>query len=144
MQKITVGIIYGGRSVEHEVSIISALQALHGLDKEKYNPLPVYISKQGVWYTGDALWQVDNYQNMDKLLADCKQVVFSPNYNDLKLLCIGSSGLFKKQEEIKIDVAFPVIHGSHGEDGCLQGLLELSGIPFVGPSVLGSACGMDK
>ncbi len=144
MQKITVGVIFGGRSVEHEVSIISALQAVHALDKQKYTPLPIYISKQGQWYIGEALKELSNYRNLDALLASCQKVVFSPNHNEFKLVYEAKAGLFKKTLAEKIDVALPVIHGTHGEDGCLQGLLELSGIPYGGPGVLGSACGMDK
>ena len=144
VRKITVGVIFGGRSVEHEVSIISALQVLHALDREKYELLPIYISKQGQWYCGEALAKLENYRNMETLLAACRKVTFSPNYNDFKLLYEFKGGFMKKPEEVQIDLAFPVMHGSHGEDGCLQGLLELSGVPFVGPAVLGSALGMDK
>lgn len=144
MQKTTVGIIYGGRSVEHEVSIISALQAAHALDQDKYQAVLVYISKQGQWYVGQELWDLDNYRNLTALLEKCRKVTFSPNYNQFKLLYEFQGGLFKKPEEELLDIAFPVIHGTHGEDGCLQGLLELSGIPYIGAGVLGSACGMDK
>ena len=144
MQKVKVGIIYGGRSVEHEVSIISALQALHALDQEKYQPVPIYISKQGVWYTGDELLDMDGYRNMNELLPKCHKVVFSVNHNEGRLIFEEKGSLFKKREEITVDLIIPVIHGTHGEDGCLQGLLELSGLPYAGPGVLGSSCGMDK
>jgi len=144
VKKITVGVIYGGRSVEHEVAIISALQVIHALDKTKYDVLPLYISKQGQWYSGEALLKIENYRNMENLLASCRKVTFSPNHKEYKVLFEFKGGFLKKPEEVGIDIAFPVMHGTHGEDGCLQGLLELSGIPFVGPSVLGSAIGMDK
>lgn len=144
MQKIKVGIVYGGRSVEHEVSIISALQALHALDKDKYQPVPIYISKQGIWYTGDALMELDDYRNINGLLSRCHKVVFSVNHNEGRMIFEENGGLFKKRQEETVDVVLPVIHGTHGEDGCLQGLLELSGLAYAGPGVLGSACGMDK
>lgn len=144
MQKINVGVIFGGRSVEHEVSIISALQVIHTLDKEKYHVLPIYISKQGQWYRGDNLNQLEHYRDMPSLLASCRRVNFSPHHQEGKLIYESKGGLFKKVEEEKLDVIFPVMHGTHGEDGCLQGLLELSGLPYCGPGVLGSACGMDK
>ncbi|MCL1872614.1 MAG: D-alanine--D-alanine ligase [Clostridiales bacterium] len=144
MEKITVAIIYGGRSVEHEVSIISALQTLHALDKDKYQPLPLYISKQGRWYTGDDLLDLANYRNLDTLLDNCRQVIFSPTHDQGQIIFLPKKGIFQKMEYQAIDVAFPVIHGTNGEDGCLQGLLELSGLPYVGPGVLGAAAGMDK
>ncbi len=143
MQKIRVGFLYGGVSVEHEISIISCLQAMAALDKEKYEIVPLYISKDGQWYTGEALFQMDAYKDMPSLLAKCQSIV--PNINRNKAaFYVPKSGLFAKWEEMKIDVYFPVIHGSHGEDGCLQGFLELTGIPYVGPNVLGAALGMDK
>jgi D-alanine-D-alanine ligase len=144
MQKINIGIVYGGRSVEHEVSIISALQAAHVLDKHKYQIIPLYITKQGEWYTGEDLLKIDNYQDLTTLLPKCTKVYFSPNYQEGLVFALESSGLFKKPLRERIDVVLPVIHGTHGEDGCLQGLLELSGVPYVGSAVLGSACGMDK
>ncbi len=144
MNKIAVAVIYGGRSVEHEVSIISALQAINALDKEKYQAIPLYISKKGAFYTGDALLNLNNYRDMNKLLAAAQPVYLSPNYGENKIFSAEKSGMFKKPFEQKIDVVLPVIHGTHGEDGCLQGLLELAGLPYAGPGVLGSACGMDK
>lgn len=144
MEKLQVGVIYGGRSVEHEVSIISALQAIRALPAERYEAVPIYISKQGQWYSGDALLDLANYKNLDSLLAECRPVYFSPNYQDWQLLSSARQGLFAKPWQKRLDLAFPVIHGTFGEDGSLQGLLELSGIPYVGAAVLGSAIGMDK
>jgi D-alanine-D-alanine ligase len=144
MQKIKVGVAFGGRSVEHEVSIISALQAMRALDKEKYEVVPLYISKQGVWYTGEKLTDIQNFRDMSALLADCQKIYFSQNHNDGLIVGTQPGGIFKKAFSERVDVVIPVIHGTHGEDGCLQGLLELSGVPYAGPPVLGSACGMDK
>lgn len=144
MNKLQVGVVYGGRSVEHEVSIISALQAMQALDKAKYIPVPIYISKQGAWYTGDDLHQLENYRNLPALLNRLTPVYFSPNYGDWRLTETNKTGLFAKPHQYPLDVILPVIHGTHGEDGCLQGLFELSGIPYAGPSILGAALGMDK
>lgn len=141
--KIQVGVIFGGRSVEHEISVISAQQAISAFDKNAYAITPIYITKAGKWYTGDALMNVDNYKNLDQLLAQSTEIYLSPTFGDFNLYPV-KTGLFGKKDLGKIDVAFPVIHGTNGEDGTLQGLLELKGIPFVGCNVLSSAVGMDK
>ena len=143
MQKIRVGFIYGGRSVEHEISIVSALQAIAAIDREKYDVIPLYITKEGAWYSGSALLELAAYKDMPALLAKAQPVI--PNVNANKAaFYIPKTGFLAKWEEIKLDVYFPVIHGSHGEDGCLQGFLELTNLPYVGPGVLGAALGMDK
>ncbi|MCL1816902.1 MAG: D-alanine--D-alanine ligase, partial [Clostridiales bacterium] len=144
MEKLSIGVVFGGRSVEHEVSIISALQAIYALHKDKYQPVPIYISKQGTWYTGDALFELANFRDFHSLLAQLKQVYFSPAFGEWQLKEIARPGLFAKPWQCSLDVILPVLHGTHGEDGCLQGLLELSGIPYAGPGVLGAAIGMDK
>lgn len=144
MEKVKVGVIFGGRSVEHEVSIISALQAIHALDKEKYQAVPIYISKKGAWLGGEALLDLALYQQAGELEKKCYPVVLAPVYGRFRLDIPAEKGLFKKAEEVRLDVILPVVHGSFVEDGCLQGLLELTGIPYVGPGVLGAACGMDK
>ncbi len=144
MNKIRVAVVYGGRSVEHEVSIISALQAVKNLNAAKYEPVPLYITKEGVWYTGEALLDLSAYRDVNSLLAKCQKVIFHPNRGAYLVTGAMSGGLFKKPFEAAIDVVLPVIHGTHGEDGCLQGLLELSGVPYAGPGVLGGAIGMDK
>jgi D-alanine-D-alanine ligase len=144
LDKLTIGVIFGGRTVEHEVSIISALQAIRALNQDKYRPVPIYISKQGRWYCGAALQELENYRDMPALLKQARPVYFSPDYGDWQLREIGGKGLFAKPWVCRLDVILPVLHGTHGEDGCLQGLLELSGIPYAGPGVLGAALGMDK
>ncbi len=142
MEKIAVGVIFGGRTVEHEVSIISALQAMLSLDNEKYQVIPIYISKEGRWYSGENLLSLDNFRNMPALLKQAREVCFSPAFGEHMLFeRFPSKG---KPWQRRIDVMLPVVHGTFVEDGCLQGLLELSGIPYAGPGVLGSACGMDK
>lgn len=141
--KTTVGLLFGCPSVEHEVAIISALQAMESLDKDKYEPIPIYISKQGEWYMGEALKKVTNFQKMEELLANCQKVVLSLNKEDGTAF-LYPHGFFNKKPLAKIDVFFPIMHGTYGEDGCIQGLLELTQIPYVGPNVLASAVGMDK
>ncbi|MCX7903223.1 MAG: D-alanine--D-alanine ligase [Caloramator sp.] len=145
MGKKNVLIMFGGRSVEHEVSVITGLQVAENIDKEKYNVIPLFITKQGEWYTGDDLLDIKNYKNLDELLSKAKKVYIEPIPNNPYLKFYPEKGLFKKTKEpIKIDVVFPALHGSHGEDGTMQGLLELCNIPYVGSGVLGSAVGMDK
>ncbi|MCL1816872.1 MAG: D-alanine--D-alanine ligase [Clostridiales bacterium] len=144
MEKLTIGVIFGGRTVEHEVSVISALQVIGALDKNKYEPIPIYISKQGRWYSGEALQDLKNYQNIPALLSKLKPVYYSAVFDEWLLRESNKAGLFSKAWQQRLDVALPVLHGTHGEDGCLQGLLELSGIPYAGPGVLGAALGMDK
>ncbi|MBQ3112106.1 MAG: D-alanine--D-alanine ligase [Firmicutes bacterium] len=149
MEKIKVAVLFGGRSVEHEVSIISGLQALKALP-DKYEGFPVYISKEGVWYCGDALREIKNYRKPAELYAACQKVEFSVNHGAGLLFAKDapqSGGLFAKKVapfSCKVDVVLPVFHGSHGEDGCIQGLCELAGLPYAGPGVLGAALGMDK
>lgn len=141
--KINVAVIFGGRSVEHEVSIISAHQAMAALDGEKYRAVPLYIAKDGRWYSGDALFNLNSYKNMPKLLAAAIPVELSVNFG-VKEIFTRPNGRFKKPWRQRIDVALPVGHGTGVEDGCIQGLLETAGIPYAGSSVLGSAVGMDK
>lgn len=143
MQKITVGVVYGGRSVEHEVSVISAVQAMHSLDTAKYNIVPIYMSKEGVWYTGDMLLDMNSYRDLPALLTKATKVYVTATCGEHKLYT-EKKGLFGKQQELDIDVILPVTHGAHGEDGCLQGLLEMLNIPYAGPTLLGASVGMDK
>ncbi len=141
--KTTVGLIFGCPSVEHEVAIISALQAMQSLDKDKYEPVPIYISKDGQWYMGEALKDIERFKDMKGLLNDCQKVIVTPNANDGTAF-LYPKGLFSKKPLAKIDLFLPVMHGTYGEDGCLQGFLELTQIPYTGPGVLASAVGMDK
>lgn len=142
--KIRVGVLFGGVSVEHEVSVISGLQALHALDENMYEAIPVYITKDGKWYTGDVLKNIDAYKDLPTLLAKSELVHLVKNHQGKFMLDKVETKLFGKKQVAEIDVAFPVTHGTNGEDGVLQGFLQLLGIPFVGPDVLSSAIGMDK
>lgn len=140
---ITLGVIFGGLSVEHEISVISALQTIHAFPEFKYNIVPIYISKQGDWYTGPGLTAVQNYRNIKKLLSWCDKVYMTPNRGDFNLYR-EKTGLFKSKIVCKLDVVFPILHGSYGEDGSMQGFFEMIGIPYVGSSLRASNLAMDK
>lgn len=143
--KTNVAVFFGGRSVEHEISVISALQAINAFDESKYNIVPIYISKQGKWYTGDNLLDLKNYRNLDKLVSEAEEVFMRPEYGDYNLYK-ANTGLFSKRNPVvaNLHVAIPILHGTNGEDGIFEGLLETIGIPFAGCNTLSSANGMDK
>lgn len=141
--KKRVAVIFGGRSVEHEVSVITGLQVMENIDKDKYHVIPIYIDKEGKWFTGDSLMKFENFK--DSNLDDLQEVVLTPKTNDHNLYSHPENiGLFKKKVMDKIDIIFPTIHGTNGEDGTIQGLFELMNIPYVGSGVLASSVGMDK
>ena len=140
-----VGVFFGGRSTEHEISVISANQAMAAINSDKYEVIPVYITKQGRWYTGDALRDVANYRDIRSLLERCTPVYMKPVYGDYNLYSDKAVGLFGKKGPVAtLDVAIPVLHGSNGEDGIFEGVLETIGIPYAGCNTLASANGMDK
>lgn len=141
--KTNIGVFFGGRSVEHEISIISAIQAINSFDTDKYSIIPVYVTKKGKWYSGDALLELANYKNMDSLLQRCTEVYMKPVYGDYNLYSY-SSKLFSKNVIATLDIVFPAFHGTNGEDGVFQGVIETIGIPFVGCNTLSSCNGMDK
>lgn len=145
--KTNVAVFFGGRSVEHEISVISALQAINAFNKDKYNVIPIYISKEGRWYTGQKLLDISNYRYMDTLVKESEEVYMRPEYGDYNLYRANpGGGLFGKKNPVmaEIHVALPVLHGSNGEDGIFEGVLETIGIPFAGCNTLSSANGMDK
>ncbi|MDD6879239.1 MAG: D-alanine--D-alanine ligase [bacterium] len=137
---IKLGVIFGGESVEHEVSIISAVQAMNKMDNEKYEVIPIYISKEKDWYTGDALKDIETYSDMSLLKRYCKKVVLLRRKGRFILQ---NQGFFKREIN-ELDLAFPIVHGTSVEDGTLQGYLKTIGIPFVGSDVLASAISQDK
>lgn len=137
---IKVGVIFGGESVEHEVSIISAVQAMNKLDNDKYDIIPIYIAKDGEWYTGDALREIDTFKDMDLLKRYTKNIVL---YKKKGRFVLQSKGIFRRVVN-DIDIVLPVVHGTNVEDGVLQGYLKTIGIPFVGSDVLPSAIAQDK
>lgn len=141
--KTTIGVFFGGRSTEHEISVISASQAMHAINAAKYDIVPIYISKQGKWYTGEALLDIKNYRNTADLLGKVEEVYMEPTFGDYNLYK-KKRGLFGSGVVKHLDVAIPVLHGSNGEDGTFEGLLETIGIPYAGCNTLSSANGMDK
>ena len=141
--KTNVAFFFGCMSVEHEVSIISAVQAMLAVDTEKYNVIPVYVTKNGEMFTGDSLLKIENYRDLPALLKNVWAVNFVRR-GDKVLMVKDTKGVFAKKSETVIDVAFPVVHGTNCEDGTIQGYLEFLGLPYVGCNVLASAVGMDK
>jgi len=139
-----VGVVFGGLSVEHEVSVISALQAIKAMDENKYEAIPLYISKNNEWYTGEALTDVEEYKELNDLLQKSDKVILTTSDDGKVVVQKKNTGLFGKKAVTEIDVVFPVIHGTNGEDGSLQGMLEMLQIPYVGCDVFSSAVGMDK
>lgn len=142
--KTNIGVFFGGRSTEHEISVISASQAMHAIDREKYDVTPIYITKQGKWYTGEALFEVANYRNIPELLKKCEEVYMQPVYGDYNLYKTTRKMFGGTAVAAKLDVVIPVLHGSNVEDGIFEGVLETIGIPYAGCDVLASANGMDK
>lgn len=141
--KTNIGVFFGGCSTEHEISVISASQAMSAIDRSVYDVTPVYITKQGHFYTGDALFDVANYRNIPSLLEKCKQVYLRPVKGDFNVYLF-KKPMFGSDVAAKLDVAIPVLHGSYGEDGTFEGVLDAMGIPYAGCNVLASANGMDK
>ena len=139
--KIKIGVIFGGNSVEHEISIITAVQAMEYLNKDKYEVVPIYIDKNRNWYTGYALTKMETYKNMDDLERLSTRVCLTKKNDEFVLL--STKGIFKRVINT-IDIAFPIVHGKGVEDGSLAGYLDSLGITYVGSDVLGSAVGQDK
>ena len=135
-KRIRVGILFGGRSGEHEVSLASAASVIRALDPEKYEAVPIGISKEGRWLVESSAQKM-----LPEVLKSGERVVLPPDPSAATLVPLNhASG----QTNVAVDVVFPVLHGTFGEDGTVQGLLELAGLPYVGAGVLGSAVGMDK
>lgn len=137
---IKVGVIYGGESVEHEVSIITAVTLMENLDTEKYEAIPIYISKEREWYTGDVLKKIENYQDLDNLKRYAKKMIF---YRDKNKFIIRKKD-FPRYCLNEVDIIIPAVHGANVEDGSIQGYLEILGVPYVGSNVYGSVLGQDK
>ncbi len=142
--KTNVAVFFGGRSVEHEISVISANQAMHAINRDKYNVIPVYITKQGRWVTGDALFDVKNYRDMKALAAKCEEVYMRPEFGDFNLYRAKNKMFGGQNIYSTIHVVIPVLHGTNGEDGIFEGVLETIGVPYAGCNTVSSANGMDK
>ena len=141
----TVAVLFGGRSLEHDVSVVSGLQILHAVDPELFAPMPVYIDQGLRWWIGEDLWHAETFKGGGPDRARLTEVTLSPGFGTSRLTpvaslpaAIGSAG------PVDVDVFIPVLHGTFGEDGCVQGLLELGGCAFVGCGVAASAIGMNK
>lgn len=142
MSKHNVALIFGGRSPEHEVSIVTAHQVCAALE-ENYQVIPIYVTKEGEWLTGDRLRDLSVFTDGSlPRSADFDKVTVE--FDAVPKFVVHTKHWFRKKTELPVDVVFPSIHGAHGEDGTLQGLLELMNLPYVGAGVVGSAVGMDK
>ena len=141
--RIKVGVFFGGKSVEHEVSIITALQAVENLNSDKYEAIPVYISKDNKMYCGNFISDIKEYQNIDNLLHSSSQVTLAQIDNKVALLRCNKK-FYENNIYDYIDIAFPIVHGTNVEDGTLQGYLKMFNFPYVGCDVTSSAIGMDK
>lgn len=140
---MNVAVLFGGDSVEHEVSIISAVQAMNHFDTDKYNVIPVYIAKNNIMYTSSKMLNIESFKDIAGLLKNSREIRL---YNDGTGVFIKSDKKndFSGKKPLKLDVALPVVHGTNCEDGSLQGYLEMLKIPYAGCDVLASAVGMDK
>lgn len=136
-----VGVIFGGVTCEHDVSVVSGLQLIENVNKNKYEVVPIYIHSNGEWYTGNELLDSKIYREFDKHEAGLKKAIIPPNK---KGLIVFEKGFFAKDKFIELDIVIPAMHGMNGEDGTIQGLLELANIPYTSSGVLGSSVGMDK
>ena len=142
--KIKIAVVFGGKSTEHEVSVISALQTIHALNKENYKPIPIYISKEGSWYSGNNLLELENYRDLKKLLAQSQKLLLSLNAKENLFFKYPSEIITLRQKLTDVSMALPIMHGTYGEDGTIQGIFEMMNIPYTGSSVLSSALCMDK
>lgn len=142
--KTRVAVIFGGKSVEHEVSIISGLQAFAALDRERYEAVPLYIAKDGKWYTGEHMGDIESYKDMNACLKTAVRVVPASGENGGADLLRWPPKRFGSHVAGGFDVALPVVHGTNVEDGALSGFLETLGVPYAACDVTASALGMDK
>lgn len=136
--RLRVAVLFGGRSVEHEISVISALQLMMAIDPAKYEALPVYISPSGTWHTGEALLDRSFYSRVPSSLGGLVEVTLLPKPGVGGLTKVAGGGV------IPVDVFLPAFHGQYGEDGCIQGLFEMAEVPYTGSNVPASAVTMNK
>lgn len=136
-----LAVLFGGRSVEHEISVITALQLINVLDVERYRPIPVYIAQSGRWYTGEALLNKEFYKKLPASLSQVQEVTLLPVPRIGGLTVLQPK---KQGEVIPVDIYFLAFHGTYGEDGCIQGLMEMADVAYTGCGVLSAALGMNK
>ena len=139
--KLKVAVIFGSRSVEHEVSIVTAMQVFENINREKYEVIPVYIDKSGSWFVDEKLEKLENYKNLKLFNIKAPEYFFAASTGIRSLI---PKSVLKFMNKISADIYFPAVHGTFGEDGTLQGLLEMADVPYTGSGVAGSAVGMDK
>jgi D-alanine-D-alanine ligase len=139
--KLTLGVIFGAESVEHEISIISAIQVMDALDQSRYNVVPIYISKDKHLYSGNDLMNLNAYKELDKLIKSATPITLVRSNNQLVCKSLKSNIFFKQQT---IDLMIPVVHGSNAEDGTIAGYCQMLGVPYVGSDVISAAVGQDK
>lgn len=141
--KIKLAVLFGGKSVEHEISIISAVQAMRYINRDKYDVIPVYITKTNEMYHGESLTQIEEYSNLKALLKKCRKVSLVTE-GGKTYLAKASVKPFEKKIITEVDMAFPIVHGTNCEDGTLHGYLKMMNLPLVGCDLTASAIGMDK
>ncbi len=141
--KLRIALVFGGKSVEHEVSVISGIQAYMNIDREKYDVTPVYMTKDNCMYIGEDIGKIESYKDLPGLIKRSERVIMVNDRGSVRLIPYPQK-LFKKNEGIETDLVFPVVHGTNVEDGALQGYLKTIGVPFAGCDVTPSALGMDK
>ena len=141
--KTNIAVFFGCRSVEHEVSIISAVQAMRAINRDKYDITPVYVAKDGSMYTGDNLFKIENYRDLPQLIKEAKRVTFIKE-KDAVLMHYLEQKKFKKIPDVAVDLAFPVVHGTNCEDGTMAGYFEFLGLPYISCDIISAAVGMDK
>lgn len=149
-EQLTVGVAFGGVAPEHEVSVITTLQAAAAMDRERYAPVPIYVAKDGTWYTGDHLLDLDRYEDVEAVIEEATPVTVAPGaHGTLRLIEEPATGTLAHLRagppaQWTIDVMFLGFHGGAGESGGMQGLCDLFNVPYTGSGVFGSALGMDK
>ena len=141
--KTKVAVVFGGRSVEHEVSIITGIQAFCALDRNKYDPIVLYITKDNRFYTGEVLEHIESYRDLPTALAAATRVLPTPGANGVDLIRYPAKR-FGDNTVASFEVAIPTVHGTNVEDGTLMGFLEMLNVPYTGCDITSSALGMDK
>lgn len=139
--KIKLGVLFGGPTTEHEISVITALQAIEHIDSEKYEVVPIYIDKNREWYTGSDLLKIENYKDTKMLLSGLVNVVLYNKNGEFVLQ--RKNGLFKSVVK-KVDIVMPLVHGYNMEDGTIEGYLDMIGVPYTGSDIFGCVVGQDK
>jgi len=145
MSRRTIAVLFGGRSLEHDVSVVSGLQILNAVDPELFSPMPVYIDQAMRWWIGDDIWHTEAFKSGGPDRSRLTEVTLSAGFGTSSLSPVGAlPAAIGTSSAVPVDAFIPVLHGTFGEDGCVQGLLELGGCAFVGCGVAASAIGMSK